>query len=457
MTVYGGPIVYLIGQMIILATILVWWDSGIIIHNPLSRGLQSNEDKESSELKEDELVAEQSRVKEPTNDDGLRVLHLNKTFRRSVAVQDITFGVKRGEIFALLGPNGAGKSTNIGMIRGELRPSKRGGGVMIEDVSIVKNPAAARQSLGVCPQFDATDQMTVLERLRFYARIQGVSDVEANVGEILRTVGLQAFQTRMANRLSGGSKRKLSLGIALMGNPSVLILDEPSSGMDVAAKRMMWKTLASVVVGRSILLTTHSMEEADAIGDRAGIMAKKMLALGTSADLRRKHGDLYHVHLMLTSAPYSTTEEIELIRTWLAQTFSSTTISDKKIFHRQIRFSFPATFFLSEKGQSNKVVEGTKIQDSQTQQGSSGTPSDGTAAGGIGALFVILERDKRALGCQYYSVSKTTFDDIFSRIVEKINIEEEDYKAQVGVSSSSSGERVRTWIERLLMQLGIRG
>lgn len=86
----------------------------------------------------------------------------------------------------------------------------------------------------------------------------------------------------MAAKLSGGNKRKLSLAIALMGNPSVLLLDEPSSGMDVCAKRVMWRTLASVVPGRSLVLTTHSMEEADALADRAGIMGKKMLALGTS-------------------------------------------------------------------------------------------------------------------------------------------------------------------------------
>lgn len=101
------------------------------------------------------------------------------------------------------------------------------------------------------------DQMTVLEHLRFYARVRGVSDIEHNAQAILKAVGLEAFSSRMAAKLSGGNKRKLSLGVALIGNPTVLLLDEPSSGMDAAAKRVMWKTLATVVPGRSLLLTTH--------------------------------------------------------------------------------------------------------------------------------------------------------------------------------------------------------
>src|SRR5579859_1007817 len=158
------------------------------------------------------------------------------------------------------------------------------------------------------------DQMTVLEHLRFYARVRGVSDVEHNVEEVLKAVGLELFKNRMGQQLSGGNKRKLSLGIALMGNPTVLLLDEPSSGMDAASKRIMWKTLAAVVPGRSLLLTTHSMEEAGALAGRAGIMARRMLALGTIDYLRRKHGDAYHIHLVTTSAPNTTPEEMSRIR-----------------------------------------------------------------------------------------------------------------------------------------------
>jgi ABC-type multidrug transport system ATPase subunit len=101
------------------------------------------------------------------------------------------------------------------------------------------------------------DTMTVSEHLIFYARIRGVEDPRHNAQEVIQAVGLQSYAGQMAAKLSGGNKRKLSLGVALMGNPTVLLLDEPSSGMDAASKRVMWRTLASVVPGRSLVLTTQ--------------------------------------------------------------------------------------------------------------------------------------------------------------------------------------------------------
>ena len=111
---------------------------------------------------------------------------------------------------------------------------------------------------------------------------------EHNVSQVIRSIGLEAFQTRMGKKLSGGNKRKLSLGIALIGNPTVLLLDEPSSAMDAASKPTMWKTLAQVQKGRSLVLTTHSMEEADVLASRVGILTEKMLAVGTNNDLQKR-------------------------------------------------------------------------------------------------------------------------------------------------------------------------
>lgn len=254
MTLYGGPILYLIVQSFFLFGLLLWWDSGPI-HQFLRKRTLS-EDAEDKTTAEGEVSDELIRV--VSSNDGLRIIHLTKHFGKNVAVEDVTFGVPRGEVFALLGPNGAGKSTTISMIRGDIQPSRKGGHILVENVSVADHRAAARSHLGVCPQFDAMDTMTVLEHLRFYARIRGVPDVDHNVSEAIRAVGLQSYGQRMAAQLSGGNKRKLSLAIALMGNPSVLLLDEPSSGMDAASKRVMWRTLASVVPGRCLLLTTHS-------------------------------------------------------------------------------------------------------------------------------------------------------------------------------------------------------
>ncbi|KAL9125089.1 MAG: hypothetical protein Q9217_005652 [Psora testacea] len=413
-TIYGGPILYLIGQSIVLFGILLWWDSASLWAR-FRRNKYKTEDVEEEVPLDDDVAAEVKRV--ASSNDGLRVQHITKAYDSNVAVQDLTFGVKRGEVFALLGPNGAGKSTTISLIRGDILPSHTSGEIFVEDIPISKRRAAARNHLGVCPQIDACDQMTVLEHLRFYAQVRGVADIDYNVQEIVRAVGLEPFQHRMAAKLSGGNKRKLSLAIALTGNPSVLLLDEPSSGMDVCAKRVMWRTLASVVPGRSLVLTTHSMEEADALADRAGIMGKKMLAIGTSEGLRRKFGDRYHVHLITRTAPHTSSMEMNRIKAWITSNLSGANV-EEKTFHGQLRFSVPASRNPSSSTDS-KAAEGTDvIQNSDDKQAENS---------GIGALFAMLEAQKEELGFEYFSVSQTTLDQVFLTIVRKHSIEEENY------------------------------
>lgn len=260
--------------------------------------------------------------------------------------------------------------------------------------------------------------MTVVEHLQFYARIRGVPDVQHNVKAVIKAVGLEAFSFRMAAKLSGGNKRKLSLGIALIGNPTVLLLDEPSSGMDAAAKRVMWKTLAAVVPGRSLLLTTHSMEEADALADRAGIMAKRMLAMGTSDHLRQKHGDAYYIHLVLKSAPHTTEKEIAGLRSWVFEHFPGADI-EEKTYHGQLRFSVPAQQHESEHpcidvASADQIHGGDDVLRSKQRSG-------------IGSLITLLEDNRDELGLEHYSVSPTTLDQVFLSIVQKHEVEEEGY------------------------------
>lgn len=258
------------------------------------------------------------------------------------------------------------------------------------------------------------DQMTVLEHLHFYARVRGVTEIEHNVKAVLKAVGLEAFASRMAAKLSGGNKRKLSLGIALIGNPTVLLLDEPSSGMDAAAKRVMWRTLTAVVPGRSLLLTTHSMEEADALANRAGIMARRMLAIGTSDYLRKKHGSGYHMHLVMKSAPHTSDEEITNLKSWILERFP-TAIIDDKTYHGQVRFSVPT-------GDKNEVEKnGTAVDDEISEHNEK---SNGSR---IGSFITILEESREELGLEHYSVSPTTLDQVFLTIVGKHNVLEEGY------------------------------
>lgn len=440
---YGGPILYLILQSIILFILLVWVDAG----NPGStlkqlfkrkpRSAPPTVAQEADGISDEEVAHELVRVKSTAigsgvagtnNTDGLQVVNLTKTFGRNTAVDNVTFGIPHGQVFALLGPNGAGKSTTISIIRGDVKPDYNSGGdVFVEQASVARSLAAARSHLGVCPQFDAVDTMTVLEHLRFYARVRGIpaSGMEYNVEQVIRAVGLTQFRDRMARALSGGNKRKLSLGIALMGNPTVVLLDEPSSGLDAAAKRIMWRTLAETVPGRSILLTTHSMEEADALAGRAGILAKRMLAMGSVDSLRKRFGDTLHVHLVCRGAPRTSDAQIAQIHAWVESTFGSAAAMEGKTYHGQMRFSVPAAVVLSLttgiiNQRADKGMAAEEIRETETQQ---------STTSAIGKLVVLLEEQREELGVEHFSVSPTTLDQVFLEVVGRHNVREEGYAA----------------------------
>lgn len=442
---YGGPILYLILQSLILFGILVWVDGGNVgagFKRLFSRGGKQG-GVEDPAVSDEEVAHELARVKssasvavagEKSSTDGLRVVNLTKSFGKFTAVDNVTFGIQRGEVFALLGPNGAGKSTIISTIRGDLQPSVRGGDVFVEDVSVTRQLAVARSHMGVCPQFDAVDQMTVREHLRFYARVRGIPDIEHNVNAVINAVGLQAFRDRQALALSGGNKRKLSLGIALMGNPTVLLLDEPSSGLDAAAKRIMWRTLAGTVAGRSILLTTHSMEEADALAGRAGILAKRMLALGTIEQLRARFGDQLYVHLVCRGAPRTSDADVERIRSWIVRTFAGDGVEvEDKTYHGQMRFSVSAKAVLGLTG-GETTKPGHSDGDDITTPPAAATGKESNwsvSQSAIGKLVVLLEENKNLLGIEHYSVTPTTLDQVFLTVVGKHNVREEGYEDNV--------------------------
>ncbi|KAK9467470.1 hypothetical protein V1512DRAFT_223607 [Lipomyces arxii] len=392
---YGGPILYLTVQIMVLFGGLLWWDSGRF-RLRLGRKFRVSDSEEKLAIMDEDLQTEIRRVENPDGTDGLRVVHLSKQFGKHVAVEDVSFGVARGECFALLGPNGAGKSTTFNLIRGEIAPS--GGEIFVEEASVSSNRAAARTHLGVCPQFDAIDRMSVDETLEFYARLRGLKgeDMKRNVDSLVHAVGLDRFRTRMSEKLSGGNRRKLSLGIALMANPTVLLLDEPSSGMDAASKRVMWQTLANVAGNRSIVLTTHSMEEADALASRAGIIAKNMLAVGTSDRLRDRYGDFYYIHFVLQETVHASMEDMEQVVAWARVKFAGHEIRlEDTMFHGQVKIAIQA-----------RAEKGTL---------------------GVAQIFRGIEEDKAVNGILYYSVSQASLEQVFLKIVGRHQIAEEGY------------------------------
>ncbi|KIX08888.1 uncharacterized protein Z518_03545 [Rhinocladiella mackenziei CBS 650.93] len=417
MEVYGGPILYLVLQIFVFYTFLVWYDSGwrpslLPFTKHLPRPVDTEKD---SETIDPDVAAEVTRCENST--DGLRVLHLSKRFglHSPPVVDNITFGIQHDSVFALLGPNGAGKSTTISLIRGDLHPSTRISDIQIEGFSVRAHLSTARQRLGVCPQFDAMDQMTVTEHLRFYASVRGVrrANISYNVSTVLHAIGLYPFRHRQAAHLSGGNQRKLSLGIAIIGNPSILLLDEPSSGMDAVAKRSMWRVVRGIKAGRGVVMTTHSMEEASALADRVGILARRMLALGTTNSLRGRYGGIYHVRLVHEHGAGMSEDEGRRLKSWVTGNIPGAVLGDEDgtLLHGQLEFTIPTTIEVAVKSHGEDQTE------NQTQ-------SQWTNAAAI--LLDLLERHKVGMGIKYYSFSETTLEDVFLAVVGRHRVAEEE-------------------------------
>jgi ATP-binding cassette, subfamily A (ABC1), member 3 len=223
----------------------------------------------------------------------LTVSRISKFFGKLFAVENISFDISANQTLALLGGNGAGKTTVINMIRGELKPNF--GSIHLDGVSVLKNPQKARMHMGVCPQDDAIDNLTVRQTLSFYATVKGLKNVDGNVDKVLSALNITIYEHVSVKDLSGGTRRKLSVAIALLGNPRILLLDEPSTGQDAGAKRILWKALQDISHNRAILLTTHSMEEAEALATNVAIMGTRMLAKGSLTSLQDSYGGKYSV------------------------------------------------------------------------------------------------------------------------------------------------------------------
>lgn len=212
---------------------------------------------------------------------------LSKAYKGCAVVENLSFEVMTGEVFSLLGMNGAGKTTTIRMLTGITTPDA--GEACICGHSIRNGSGEARRLIGVSPQESAVaPKLTVRENLEFAAEIHGCARSEARirVQGMLARMDMEAIAGKAAGKLSGGWQRRLSVGMALMTEPKVLFLDEPTLGLDVLARREFWKLLRSLRREMTILLTTHYLEEAEALSDRIAILRDGTLrALGTPAEL----------------------------------------------------------------------------------------------------------------------------------------------------------------------------
>jgi len=207
--------------------------------------------------------------------------------------------VKKGMCFGLLGVNGAGKTTTLGMLTGDQAPTE--GNAWVNGHSIINEMQAVRRGVGFCPQFDALlDNMTGREHLHLFARTKGIPEehVLMVAEQLLQLVNLSMFADKPSGAYSGGNKRKLSLAIALIGNPELVFLDEPSTGMDPVSRRFMWNVIEDTAKERSVVLTTHSLDECEALCNQVVVMVGgKLKCLGNIQHLKNRFGKTYTVEI----------------------------------------------------------------------------------------------------------------------------------------------------------------
>ena len=225
-----------------------------------------------------------------TKDDAfaIQMFKLTKSFGNLVAVDGIDLNIKTGELFALLGPNGAGKTTAINMLCCLLKPS--GGTAKVMGYDINREPFKIKELIGVSPQETTlSERLNPTENLNLIGRAHGVSSGKLKTRSelLLGTMGLTGRAKDQIRKFSGGMKRRLNIIMALIHNPQIIILDEPTLGLDPQARRAVWEYITQFKGKKTILLTTHYMDEADFLADRIGIIDNgKIVALGTSTELK---------------------------------------------------------------------------------------------------------------------------------------------------------------------------
>ncbi len=221
---------------------------------------------------------------------AIKANELVKRYKNLTAVNKLNLEIQQGELFSLLGVNGAGKTTTIKMLTCLTKPSS--GDAFVDGYSIIEQPQHVKRLMGVSPQETAVaPNLSVKENLELICGIYGLSKEETvtKIQELSIQLHLETVLRRKAGKLSGGWQRRVSIAMALVSRPKFLFLDEPTLGLDVIARRELWDVIRSLKGKATILLTTHYMEEAEALSDRIGIMKDgKLLAVGTVEELNAK-------------------------------------------------------------------------------------------------------------------------------------------------------------------------
>ncbi|THC93214.1 hypothetical protein EYZ11_007296 [Aspergillus tanneri] len=330
----------------------------------------------------------------------LEVDRVTKYFGRSFAAQNVSLMISANETLALLGGNGAGKTTVINMIRGELKPNF--GNVYVNGVSMLRQPGTARLHIGVCPQDDAVDNLTVRQTLEFYASVKGLKRIKDNVDQVMNALDISAYENVKARALSGGTKRKLTVAIALLGNPPLLLLDEPSTALDAGAKRILWRALKRIRPNRAILLTTHSMEEAESLASNVAIMRTKILVSGPLRTLNESYGGAFRLRGVRCAEVSS-----EVAAAQVKTSFARLEYQVKKYVDVNGLVQFFVQYEKRDLGKIMTVMEALKGE--VVRRDGEGGPTGGTASEGTAAMKVFED----------YTLIEPTLEEVFMNVVRE--------------------------------------
>jgi ATP-binding cassette subfamily A (ABC1) protein 3 len=386
-------------------------------------------------------------------------------------VKNISFTVDYGECFGLLGLNGAGKTTIFKAITEEHAPSH--GSIYINGLNLIKNFDEVKLMFGYCPQFDAIfPYMTVYENLEFYSKIKGVDPRKLSeiIKAMIESMTLTKYTNKLAGRLSGGNKRKLSVAISMICNPPIVLLDEPSTGMDPEARRFMWAIihkLTSKSDKNCVIMTTHSMDEAETLCRRMGIMVNgEFVCMGTANYIKENYG--YGFEIDVRIKPFEQKKLYKIIQNLnLKRNYKITSIDEakeilkkinketfcnylkeegigRKIYHEiivsgntsiqtlinwtryvncamkmiEVVLPYFEEIILSEFIENNFLFKIKKEENSKT----------------IGFLFTLLETQKEPCEITEYSIQQTSLEQIFNKFAENQGKTEEDIKNEKQVN-----------------------
>uniref|UniRef100_A0A673G6R2 ABC transporter domain-containing protein n=1 Tax=Sinocyclocheilus rhinocerous TaxID=307959 RepID=A0A673G6R2_9TELE len=328
---------------------------------------------------DDDVAQERERIYKGGNkNDILLIRDLSKTYRRRKrpAVDKICVGVPAGECFGLLGVNGAGKTTTFKMLTGDTDVTS--GEASVAGYSILTNILDVHQNMGYCPQFDAIDELlTGREHLYLYARLRGIPESEiSRVAEWgIQKLGLSEYAGNCAGTYSGGNKRKLSTAIAMIGCPPLVLLDEPTTGMDPHSRRFLWTAILSIIRdGRAVVLTSHSMEECEALCTRLAIMVNGTFkCLGTIQHLKYKFGGGYVVTMKIKAEKAGMPPDLIPAESFMESSFPGCLQREKH--YNTLQYEI--------------------------------------AAASLARVFQLVLTNKERLNIEDYSVSQTTLDQVF--------------------------------------------